>query len=139
MEKTTSVDQKLARVERLVASRPALFVRQGAVVATWRRVGEQRLGSSYALRDREAGRQQSLYLVGSPYLAEKVRRLLSHLQRSHRQRLALQRSRAAVKASLRRHKHIWRHQRECVGLTLKGFEIREWRHVEHVHSTPAGA
>ncbi len=130
MEKTTSVDQRLVAVERLVASRPALFARQGAVVATWRTVAGQRLGPYYALRYRDAGRQQSLYLGASPELAEKVARLLEHSQRPHRQRRTLERSRAAVKASLRRHKEIWRRELQHFGLTLKGFEIRGWKHFK---------
>lgn len=128
MEKTKSVDQRFVAVERLIASRPALFARQGVVIGTWRRVGSQRLGPYYALRYRDGGRQQSLYLGASPDLAEKVARLLEHAQQPHRQQRALERSRAAVKASLQRHKGIWRGQLARSGLTLKGFEIRGWKH-----------
>ena len=132
MEKTTSVDQKLAAVEQLVASRPDTFARQGVVVATWRRVGQQRLGPYYSLRFRDGRRQQSLYLGSSRELAEQVRRLLAQLQRPHRERRGLERSRAAVKASLHSHKESWRRELETVGLTLKGFEIRGWKRLKAV-------
>lgn len=126
LENATSVDQRLAAARQLLAARPELFARQGAVIAAWRTRAGRRVGPYYALRYRDAGRQQSLYLGASPELADRVRRLLDEAQQPRRERLSLRRARAAVRASLRRHKHKWRRDLERLGLTLKGFEIRRF-------------
>lgn len=110
-----------------MAARPDLFRSQGSIVAGWRMSAGKRLGPYYSLRYREEGRQCSHYLGGSILLVDAVRRLLADQQRRRRQRLSLTKLRTAIKASLRRHKQSWRLQLERAGLTLKGFEIRNWR------------
>lgn len=124
----TSVDQKLARVERLMAEQPARFSRQGTVVATWRVVAGERRGPYYSLRYRDGGRQRSLYLGSSATLAELVRQLLECRQRVRREHRALTHARIVVKASLRHHKRLWRRHLEQAGLSLKGYDIRGWKH-----------
>lgn len=132
-EKMNSVDQKLARVERLLAEQPARFSRQGTVVATWRVVAGERHGPYYSLRYRDGGRQCSLYLGSSATLAESVRQLLECRQRVRREHLALTHARSVVKASLRQHKRLWRRHLEQAGLSLKGYEIRGWKQF-HIDS-----
>jgi hypothetical protein len=46
----------------ILAARPDLFSRHGAIVATWRRRGARTYGPYYRLAYREAGRQKSIYL-----------------------------------------------------------------------------
>lgn len=104
MQNRTFHDQKLAAVRQLLADRPELFVRQGRVVTTWRAAAGRRHGPYYALHYDDAHRQRSLYLGRSPILADEVRRLLETRRRPYRQRVAIQRARAAVKTSLRQHK-----------------------------------
>jgi hypothetical protein len=121
------IDQKLKRVERLISDNRKLFSRQASVVATWRTVGERRLGPYYSLRYRNGRRQRSVYLGESAELAVEVRGLIAAAKRARREQLALRRMRSAVKASLRDHMNDVRHQLAQIGLTLKGFEVRGWR------------
>jgi hypothetical protein len=128
MEINKSVDQnKLRLVGELLAARPAAFSQQGCVVASWRLVADRRLGPYFSLRYRHERRQRSVYLGASAALASAVRQLLGERRRVRRQRLALTRLRATIKASLRRHLPTWRRQLQAVGLKLKGFEVRNWK------------
>jgi len=123
-----SVDQKLAEATALLTRSPALFRRQGAVVATWRRVAGRAHGPYYSLRYRDQRRQRSHYLGRCELLAAAVRNRLARLQRPRRTALRFAKLRAAVQASLRRQKQALRAQLEReLGLTLKGFEVRKLR------------
>src|SRR4030042_6599751 len=81
MENRKTVDQNTHRALGLIASRPTLFARQGAVVATWRRYGGRRLGPYFRLAYREAGRQCSVYLGRAGRGVEAARGAWAELQR----------------------------------------------------------
>ncbi|MEM9657086.1 MAG: hypothetical protein AAF961_01885 [Planctomycetota bacterium] len=123
----------MVALQNLLNSRPAIFRRQGAIVATWRTVVSQRtgetrkLGPYYCLRYREGGRQQSFYLGRSGAFADAAKKVLAMLQAPRRQALKIARLRKTIKASLKRHQAEFdRHLREQFGARLKGWEIRGW-------------
>jgi hypothetical protein len=100
------------------------FVTQGSVVAGWRQSGARRLGPYYRLFHRENGRQQTIYLGKSEWLAEEVRKLLAMVQRPFREARAYKRLQASARAGLRKAKSELRQKLARFGLLLKGFEIR---------------
>jgi len=62
LENGQVVDQKPHPALELIASQPALFQRQGSVVAGWRNYRGRRLGPYHRLAYRHRGRQCSIYL-----------------------------------------------------------------------------
>lgn len=127
VETAQVVDQNLHPAVALIAARPELFARQGAVVATWRRHGAQTCGPYYRLSYREDGRQCSVYLGRAGAVVDRVRDALADLQRRRNERHARHRMRRQVVASLRRHKKQLNRQLLALGLRLHGFEVRGWR------------
>ena len=123
-----SVTQKerdrLERVSAALVDRRELFVRQGAVVATWRPYKGQRLGPYYRIVYREDGRPRSIYLGASAWLARQVRSLLTRLQTPLRESRALKRVLGTVRASLRRHQRQAKSLFARLGVRLRGFEYR---------------
>ncbi len=119
-----SVDQKeIDRVKRLaveLGARGRLFARQGTVVATWRMHKGNRLGPYYRLAYREDGRQKSIYLGASAWVARQVRWLLARLQTPLRQGRSLERVRAVIRASLRRHQAQAQSLFGALGVQVKG-------------------
>jgi hypothetical protein len=111
----------------LIAQRPDLFQRQGAVVATWRREGERKRGPYYQLAYREDGRQHWGYLGVAGLVVDAVREVLDRLQRVLRQHRVLKRFEQQAMASLRVCKAQLNAQLQAVGLQLKGFKVRGWR------------
>ena len=124
MESREVVDQKAARALALIASRPELFVRQGAVVATWRWCKGRRLGPYWRLAYREAGRQCSVYLGRMGEGVQRVRQALARRQGFRRWRRTYRRLRRQVKASLRAHLAEFDRQLHALGLWRKGLEVR---------------
>lgn len=128
VENGEPVDQKERdRVQRIAAALRAQghrFARQGTVVATWRQYRGKRLGPYYRLAYRADGRQKSIYLGASAWVAAQIRRLLARLQAPLREHRALQRARATILASLRRHQARAKALFAAVGVRLKGFEYR---------------
>lgn len=127
MEKSNSVAQKLELVKRLIDSRPALFRRQGAVVAMHRTCRGRTLGPYFKLCYRAHGRQRSIYLGRSQRLADAARALLEECQRPEKLRRQLRRLRRSGRARLRAHCRVWNRQLRQVGLHLHGLEVRGWR------------
>ncbi len=108
----------------MIASRPALFARQGVVVATWRWYRGRRLGPYWRLAYREAGRQCSVYLGRMGEGVRRVRGVLARLQRGLRSRRAVRRLTRRVRASLRAHLAEFDRRLAELGLWRKGFEVR---------------
>jgi len=127
MENRKSVDQNSHRALGLIASRPTLFARQGAVVATWRKYRGRRLGPYFRLAYREAGRQCSVYLGRASRVVEAVRARLAELQRPLKRSRIYRQARAQIKASLGPVKRELDRRLRRVGLYMKGFEVRGWR------------
>jgi hypothetical protein len=120
-------DEDVARVLELIAAQPALFARQGAVVAMWQSYRGRRLGPYYAFNYRRAGRLISIYLgVESPAI-EQIRQSLDKLQRAWRERRQMQRLRRQALASLRMDRLSIGRQLSPLGLHLQGWEFRGWR------------
>jgi hypothetical protein len=141
------------RALAIIAARPEVFRRQGAVVASWRRRGDKVYGPYYRLSWREDGRQRSVYLgrevelpengshpekgphpnplpkgpKGEGTTVEDIRRALAGLQRPLRERRAADRLRRMVVKSLRIQKIRLNFQLRPLGLRLRGFEVRGWR------------
>lgn len=113
-------------VEKILAKgeRGALFRRQGAVVATWRKRDGRALGPYYRLVYRQGGRRHSIYLGRSAALAREVRTLLDSLQRTAREDREWERLRRAVKEALRARKAEWARELAKHGFWLKGYEVR---------------
>jgi len=144
VENREVVDKKAERALALIASRPELFVRQGAVVATWRWYKGRRLGPYWRLAYREAGRQCSVYLGRMGEGVEQVRQALARWQDFRRWRTTYRRPRRQVKASFRAHLARFHRQLHALGLWRKGPEVRGgWsraveRHLRALRSLRAG-
>lgn len=121
MEKSNSVAQKLELVRSLIDSRPELFRRQGAVVATFRNYRGTTLGPYFKLNYREHGRQRSIYLGRAQRLADAVRALLDERQSPEILRRQLRRLRRSGRARLRAHCRVWNRELQ------QGLEVRGWR------------
>jgi len=100
------------------------FVTQGSVVAGWRESGGRRRGPYYRLIHRQDGRQQTLYLGKSPWLAEEVRKLLALVQKSFHEEQVYKRLEASARAGLRQANAELREQLARLGLRWKGRELR---------------
>jgi len=124
VEKQGVVDQKADRAMGVMAARPGVFARQGAVVASWRAYRGRRLGPYWRLAYREGGRQRSVYLGRSGSGVKRVRGALARLQRPLRSRRAVRRLRRRVKASMRKCLTALDRQLDRLGLWRKGFEVR---------------
>ncbi len=101
MTKTQCVDQLDHAAIRLLSARPDLFGRQGSVAATYRCRNGKRFGPYYRLAYREDGRQRSVYLGPAGAVVERVRQLLSALQKPLRQWRFLRRIDRQARAALR--------------------------------------
>ena len=127
MEIQELVDQQIRPALQLIAARPDIFARQGAVVATWRRRGTRTYGPYYSLSYRDGNRQHAIYLGRAGGMVEQVHRQLDTLQKPLRQRRALDRLRRQVCAALRVQKTRLDARLRPFGLRLQGFEVRGWR------------
>jgi len=127
LENRESVRQVPHRALRLIAARPAVFVRQGAVVAGWRREGGRRFGPYYHLTFRDAGRQQCIYLGRAGPLVEEVRHALAALRLPLVRRRAYRRLLREILGSLRADKALLHARLGALGLRLHGHEVRGWR------------
>ena len=135
-ENGDSVDQKAERALGLIAERPELFVRQGAVVATYRWYKGRRLGPYWRLAYREAGRQRSIYLGRMGEGVERVRQALARRRDARRWRRTYRRLCRRVKASLRAHLARFDQQLRALGLRRKGIQLYgDWdRAIEHLRA-----
>ena len=111
----------------LIEANPALFARQGAVVAGWRRRGQRRMGPYYRLRYRDGPCLRTIYLGPEGPLVERVRQALAALQAPWRRRRAYRCQRREIVASLRAHKGVLNRRLGLLGLRLQGYEVRGWR------------
>jgi len=122
--------ERFREVSEFVRARERVFSRQGTIVATWREHEGRRLGPCYRLAWREQGRQRSLYLGCSPWIAEKVRELLAALQKESGEARVLRQLEADAGALLRWSKELLKNELGRLGLSLKGFEVRGGRLAE---------
>ncbi len=114
---------------RLLAAQPELFLRQGCVIATWRRRNGKTFGPYYRLSYRSGGRQCAIYLGRAGAVVEQVRDTLATLQHPRGERREFERLERQIRASLRIEKISLRMLLYPYGLRLKGNEIRGWRHL----------
>jgi hypothetical protein len=125
-----SVDQKteakFQAIRGFILANRNTFVRQGAVVATYRMYRGHRLGPFFSLRYRDAGRQRSRYLGRSPNLAAQVSSLLGELRETIKELRTLTRLKRHARANVRMCKKLWRQDLATLGLNLKGCEVRGW-------------
>jgi hypothetical protein len=127
MEKRTIVDQRRLAIESFFAAHGERLGRQGAIVSTWRRRGDRRLGPYYLLVTRDAaGRQHTVYLGRSVALVAEVRMTLSSLQASNRRRQKTHAARKALRRSLAAAKRQYDLELAKVGLRRQGNEVRGW-------------
>ena len=127
MEKRITVDQRRLAIEAYFAEHRERLARQGAIVPTWRRRGDRRLGPYYLLVSRDAaGRQHTVYLGRSIALAEEVRKKLEALQAAHRRRRKIESARQALRRSLAAAKRQYGVELAKVGLRRHGSEVRGW-------------
>jgi hypothetical protein len=110
-----------------IDARRWLFLRQGAVVASWRYYRGRKLGPYYRLAWREDGRQRFVYLGREGPPVAEVREVLAELRRPLRAARAMARARREAMASLRAVKVKLKGQLRPFGLRLKGLEVRGWR------------
>ena len=122
---------RLERVRLYIKLHLRQFVTQGSVIAGWRQSGGRRLGPYYRLIHRQDGRQQTLYLGRSEWLADQVRKLLMIVRKPLRDARAYKRFQASARAGLRKAKAELRRQLARFGLLLKGYEIRGLDAVRH--------
>jgi len=130
LENRDFVDQKPA-VEGRLREHEADLSRQGAVVASWRCHRGRRLGPYFRLTWRDAGgRQRSLYLGADRSLAEEVQGWLQNLRSAREVQRHMDRMRRRLRRELARQRAIQRLELAKRGLTLKGAEVRGWRHIQ---------
>jgi hypothetical protein len=110
-----------------IGARRWLFLRQGAVVASWRYYRGRKYGPYYRLAWREDGLQRFVYLGREGPVVAEVRKVLAELHRPLRAVRAVERVRRQTMASLRAVKVRLKCQLGLFGLRLKGLEIRGWR------------
>lgn len=137
MEKYKFVDQKLearfVAIREVILGHPQVFRHQGTVVETWRSYRGNRRGPYYSFRYRLQGRQEAIYLGRSAALAEQVRNLLRDIQEGRQiARLLWQ-----ARAELRKQKKSWEQDLAPLGLSLRGFQVQGWRHMEEGDPLPA--
>lgn len=123
--------ERLERVRLHIKLHLRQFITQGRVVAGWRRSGGRTFGPYYRLVYCQDGRQQSLYLGKSEWLAEEARKLLALVQKPFREARAYKRLQASARAGLREVKAELRQKLARFGLVLKGFEIRGLDRLRH--------
>ena len=123
---------RLERVRLYIKLHLRQFITQGSVIAGWQESGGRRYGPYYRLVHRQDGRQQTLYLGKSQWLADEVRKLLAIVRKPLRDARAYKRLQASARAGLRKAKAELRRQLARFGLRLKGFEIRGLDALRHV-------
>lgn len=128
MENSNSVDQRLDAVKRLILSRPDVFRRQGAVVASWRTHNGTKRGPYFRLAYRRAGGKQHSIYLGPEHVANAVRSLLQELQCAASRRRQLTRLQRSAREQLRVARRRMDRQLRETGLYLHGSEVRGWRH-----------
>lgn len=134
-----NVTQKeTAHVEKILEAlnaRSGLLMRQGTVVAAWREYKGKRLGPYYRLVYRQGGRQKSIYLGPSAWVAKQVRAALAKLQTPLRETRRLQLVREMIRSSLRAHQSRAKSLFAYYGIHLKGFEYRGLiRHLKRMQA-----
>lgn len=127
MENLEDIDQKRAKVLTLLATRAALFARQGTVQPTWRTYQGQRCGPYFYLVWREGGGQRRHYLGADSALVAEVRARLEVLQAPRREDRQMAQVVAAARAALRGKRRDLALALAQLGLELKGWEVRGWR------------
>jgi len=127
MENGEVVDQRRAAAEAFLARHGELLKRQGAVVATYRRRNDRRVGPYYRLVCRCEGRQISVYLGPTGPLVEDVRRRLADLQTRHIAEQRLRRTRRALRRQAAEVRRDFDAELRSLGLYRKGNEVRGWR------------
>ena len=127
LERSKSVDQNESPALALVHAHPRLFVRQGAVVAMYRKVGQRTYGPYYRLAYRVEEQQRSAYIGGDAPQADAVRTALSALQVPWRRLRELDRCERDARRCLRLAKLQALPSLRLVGLRFHGSEIRGWR------------
>ncbi len=130
MENRDPVDQlssagqsRYERARTFILANARLFAAQGSVVATWRNRRGKRFGPYYRLAYRRHGRQRSVYL-GPATVADRLRGLLSRLQKPLRRHRLYQRLQSEARRSLREAKRHLAGQLAPYGITVKGYEFR---------------
>lgn len=126
MEKDDFRVQKTHPALAAIAANPWLFARQGAVVASQRRVGQCMYGPYYHLDFRQAGRHRSIYLGRPGPVVEQVRQALAAVQGPVRERDALGQIEREARASLRIARRGLNGALGALGLRLQGAEVRGW-------------
>lgn len=127
MENRNSVDQRRSAVGQFLARHHVALVRQGAVVATYRRRAGRTLGPYYRLTCRSGGRQVAVYLGGDQGLIGDVRERLASLQQARLQRTELLRVRRGLRSHAREARRRLDTELDQLGLYRQGHEIRGWR------------
>lgn len=127
MEIATFVDQKL-RV--FLEQHAAEFAAQGTVVVSWRRYRGCRRGPYFRLAWRGADGRQRLRYVGSDHavLAE-IERWFAALRGPRETTRRLAEARRILRRAMRQERGHLRRELAALGLSLKGAEIRGWRHA----------
>ncbi len=138
MEKRTFVDQRRGHVEQFIAEHRDQLARQGSLVASWRRRGQQLIGPYYKLTCRSAtGKQVAVYLGPDGALVADVRETLAQLQARTTVDRTLDTARRQMRRELETTKKALAVELAQVGLFLKGSEIRGWRRRQNRFSVPA--
>ena len=106
---------------------PGCSPARGAVVATYRKVGQRSYGPYYRLAYRTEGQQRSVYIGRNSQQADAVRTALSALQVPWRRLRELDRCERDARRCLRLAKLQALPSLRLVGLRFHGSEIRGWR------------
>ena len=129
MENLQSGDQRRQRIRQLIREHSDMLREQGAVVETWRRRGDRRVGPYFSVKFRVGSRQRSFYLGTDRQLADEVRAELAKLQRPLKRRRWYRRQEQVIRRELTRSRRGLGRELLALGLAVKGSEIRGWRHA----------
>ena len=127
MEKRESARQVRHRALDLIAAQPAIFGRQGALVATQGREKGRMFEPYYHLYFREGARQRSIYLGREGPVVDAVRAELARLHAIIAEQRDYDRQRKRLLRATRQAKAAMAAQLRLAGLRMKGFEVRGWR------------
>ena len=127
LENRSFVDQKL---QAFLQRHATQFAAQGTVVASWRNYRGRRLGPYFRLAWRgDDGQQHSRYLGMDRALAAEIEAWLSALRGPSQATRRLKEARQSLSRALRQERSLLRRELAKSGLSLRGAEVRGWRHA----------
>ena len=143
LEESNPVDQQptpqhTSRALLYIAEHQQVFLRQGCVVASFRKVGNRTNGPYFRLAFRIDGHQHTIYIGRNAKAAEAVRSALNQLHAFRRHRLLFDKWEREARRTLRLAKIEADFHIRPLGLRFHGFQVRGWRRNPVFSAIPWG-